>query len=148
MRFKASMIRPMVASSGESPSSSPQAVRTAGATWATTIFSGSSMASQTFSVSSLAVSAPTGQWVMHWPQSEQSASSMVFLPETLMVTREPVPSTVQIPSPWTFSQIWTQRMHLMHFSDFRNNGKFLFHGWCSNVWWKGISKIFRSLAIF
>ena len=76
--FIASRILPMVASSGARPRPSPQAARTAGATCATTILSLSSMALHTFSVSSLALKAPTGQWVIHWPQREQSASS-IFL---------------------------------------------------------------------
>ena len=73
------------------------------------------------------VRAPTGQWVMHWPQSEQSASSMVFRAGN--IDGHPGTGALHGPDPQslgTFSQIWTQRMHLMHFSDFRNNGKFLF----------------------
>ena len=102
MRFKASMIRPMVASSGESPSSSPQAVRTAGATWATTILSGSSMASQTFFRI-----VPGSQCPHRAVGDALAAERAVRLLDGLSagnIDGHPGtgPSTVQIPSPWTF----------------------------------------------
>ena len=67
-------MRSMVACSRGRPKASPQAVRTAGATWTTVVISGSARASSTRLVSSRAVRAPVGQWVTHWPQKVQSLS--------------------------------------------------------------------------
>ena len=63
-----------------------------------------------------------GQWVTHWPQKVQSEVFRVRLPETSTVVREPVPARSQIPMVWTFSQIWTQRIHLMHLLACRTSG--------------------------
>ena len=104
----------MVASSRFRPKYSPQAVRTAGATWTTVILSGSARAAKARPVSSRSRRPPTGQWVMHWPHRAQSESLMTRLPDTSMVVRPPVPATSQIPRDWTLSQTWTHRMHLMH----------------------------------
>ena len=103
------------------------------------------MASHTFSVSSRSRRAPTGQWVMHWPQRAQSASVILRLPLTLTVVLEPVLVTSQMPSPCTLSQTWMQRMHLMHFSVSRMSGKLLSHGECSIRSLNGRSMMFRSL---
>ena len=146
--MSASRIFPTVASSGSRFSSSLQAVRTAGATCAITILSGLAMAFHTFSVSSLARSAPTGQWVMHWPHREQSASSMHLWPPTLMVVLEPVPSTSHTLSPCILSHTCTQRMHLIHLEESRIRGKFLFHGCLSISDLYGLSNIFKSFATF
>ena len=81
-----------------------------------TIFSGSSMASISFSVSSRSFRAPTGQWVMHWPQSAHLESSRRYTPATSTAVREPVLTRSQMPEAWILSQTWMQRMHLMHFA--------------------------------
>ena len=104
----------MVASSRERPKYSPQAVRTAGATWTTVIFSGSARAAKAFWVSSRSRRPPTGQWVMHWPHRAQSESLMTRLLDTSTVVRPPVPATSQMLRDWTLSHTWTQRIHLMH----------------------------------
>ena len=104
------------------PKDSAQATRTAGAICTTVVISGSARASSTFTVSSRAVRAPVGQWVTHWPQKVQSEVFRVRLPETSTVVREPVPARSQIPMVWTFSQIWTQRIHLMHLLACRTSG--------------------------
>ena len=52
----------------------------------------------------------------------QSEVFRVRLPETSTVVREPVPARSQIPMVWTFSQIWTQRIHLMHLLACRTSG--------------------------
>ena len=57
-----------VAKSLARPNCSAQAARTAGATCATVMTFGSSIASKTSPVSSRSRSAAVGQWVMHWPQ--------------------------------------------------------------------------------
>ena len=64
-RRSAQARRSTVASSRGMPSSSPQALRTAGAICTSTILSGSAMASNTVSVSSRSRRAPVGQCVMH-----------------------------------------------------------------------------------
>ena len=107
-------MRPMVASSRFSPNASPQAARTAGATWTTVILSGSARAAKARWVSSRSRRPPTGQWVMHWPHRAQSESLMTRLSDTSMVVRPPVPARSQMDRDWTLSQIWMQRMHLMH----------------------------------
>ena len=138
----------MVASSRPKPIRSPQAARTAGATCTTVITSLFSIASQTFSVSSRARNADVGQWVIHCPQREQSASSILRPPETLIDVREPVPTRSHICRLWILSQIWMQRIHLIHLLESRINGKSLFHGIRSISVWKGTSIILKSLAIF
>ena len=72
MRFNAATMRPTVACRGGRPKDSAQAARTAGATWTTTVTSGSARAQKALLVSSRTVSAPVGQWVTHWPQKVQS----------------------------------------------------------------------------
>ena len=72
MRFSAATMRPAVACRGGRPKDSAQATRTAGATWTTTVTSGSARAQKTLLVSSRTVRAPVGQWVTHWPQKTQS----------------------------------------------------------------------------
>ena len=113
----------MVDASGARPNSSPQEVRTAGATCTMTVFLGSAMAASTRSVSSRSRSAPVGQWVMHWPHAAQSTVEMGFLPRT--PTEACVERLVrsQTPTPWTFSQTWTHRRHFTHFSLSRQSGK-------------------------
>ena len=107
-------MRSMVACSRGMSKYSPQAVRTAGATWTTVIFSGSARASKALWVSSRSRRPPTGQWVMHWPHRAQSESLMTRLPDTSMVVRPPVPARSQMPKVWIFSHTWMHRMHLMH----------------------------------
>ena len=114
--------RRTVAISRGRPCVSPQAARTAGAICTTVILSGSRSASRTSRVSSRSRSAPTGQWVMHWPHSEQSESLMRRLYVTSTVVREPEPLMPQTPSVWIFSQYCTQRIHLMHFCTLRYSG--------------------------
>ena len=99
-------MRSMVACSRGMSKYSPQAVRTAGATWTTVILSESARASKARWVSSRSRRPPTGQWVMHWPHRAQS--------ESLMTRRPPVPARSQMPRVWTFSHTWMHRMHLMH----------------------------------
>ena len=142
------MILPTVASSRESPSASPHAARTAGATCATTIFFLSAIASHTFSVSSRSRRAPTGQCVIHWPQREQETSLIFLFPVTLMVVLEPVLVTSQILSPCILSQIWIQRIHLIHLRESRISGKVLSHGRFSKRSLNGRSIRFRSFATF
>ena len=101
----AAVISPMVAFSGAMPSDSPQAVRTAGATCTTVISLGSAKARYTSAVSSRSRRPPTGQWVTHWPHSEQSESLITILPETSMVVRPPVPARSHTLRVCTFSQI-------------------------------------------
>ena len=62
----------------------------------TVIFWGSANASHTLPVSSCSCSAPTGQWVIHWPQNVQSDSPSVRNRPTPTVVRVPVPTTSQI----------------------------------------------------
>ena len=104
----------MVACSRGSPKASPQAVRTAGATWTTVILSGSARAAKARWVSSRSRRPPVGQWVMHWPHRAQSESYMTRLLDTSMVVRLPVPATSQMLRDWILSHTWMQRMHLMH----------------------------------
>ena len=79
-------------------------------------------------MSSRSRSAATGQCVMHWPQAEQSASS-IFRPfATPTVVRLPVFITSQTLRLWILSQIWMQRMHLMHLLLSRMSGNSSFQG--------------------
>ena len=105
------------------PNASPHAVRTAGAICTTVTLSGAASAAKAFAVSSRSRSAPVGQWVMHWPQSEQSDSLIKRLPETSIVVREPEPLTSQTESDCTLSHTCTHRMHLMHLLVSRYRGK-------------------------
>ena len=107
-------MRSMVASSRDRPKASPQAVRTAGATWTTVILSGSARAENTSMVSSRSRRPPVGQWVMHWPHRAQSESFMTRFPDTSIMVRPPVPDTSQMLSVCTLSHTWMQRIHLMH----------------------------------
>ena len=59
---------------------------------------------------------------MHWPHSAQSDSVMRRLWDTPTVVREPVLATSQMFTPCTFSQIWMQRIHLMHLDASRTSG--------------------------
>ena len=128
MRFKAATIFPSVKSSGASPSSSPHAARTAGATCTTVIREDSANAWNTFGMSKRSLRAPVGQWVIHWPHRVQSLVSMVLLPATSTVVREPVFCTSHTRISCTLSQICTQRIHLIHFLESRIRGKLLSHG--------------------
>ena len=107
-------MRLTVAFSGGRPRLSPQAARTAGAICTTVMISGFSIAANAFSVTLRSRSAPVGQWVMHWPQSTQSLSLMRRLWLTSTRVRLPVPDKSQTFTFCTLSQIWMQRMHLMH----------------------------------
>ena len=98
-------------------------MRTAGAIWTTVTVSGSSMARSTAWTSSRSRNAPTGQWVMHWPHSEQSASRMVRFSDTLTRVWLPVATRSQTFRLWTLSQIWMQRIHSMHLVVSRIRGK-------------------------
>ena len=88
-------------------------------------FSSSSMAFHTFSVSSLAPSAPTGQCVMHCPQREQSASSNCLMPCYIYGCSENLflldPNGLK---PCTLSQTWIQRIHLIHLEESLISWKF------------------------
>ena len=148
MRFNAATILPSEASSPCSPSSSPHAVLTAGATWTTVIFSGSASAANALSVSSRSLSAPVGQWVIHCPHRVQSEQSMVLLSATSTVVRDPVFCTSQTCMAWTLSQICTHRIHLMHFLESLIRGKEWSQGVSGTSSVKGTSRIPRSLDIF
>ena len=65
---------------------------------------------------------------MHCPQMEQSASSILRPFATPTVVRLPVFITSQTLRLCTLSQIWMQRMHLMHLLLSRMSGKSAFHG--------------------
>ena len=112
----------VAAGPGVRPISSAQATRTAGATWTTVVRAGSARMSSTFSVSSRSLRAAVGQWVTHCPQKAQSASVIFRLRLTFTVTREPVPATSQMLSPWILSHTWIQRIHLMHLLSCRMRG--------------------------
>ena len=120
---RAAAKRPGVASSRESPRPSPQAVRTAGATCTTVSTAGSRMASMMRLTSSRAVSAPVGQWVMHWPHRAHPASAMGRLSRTMIFVEGPTPVKSHTAQCCTFSQMATQRMHLMHLLLSRCSGK-------------------------
>ncbi len=122
-RRSAQARRSTVASSRGMPSSSPQALRTAGAICTSTILSGSAMASNTVSVSSRSRRAPVGQCVMHWPHATQSVLPIGARPRvpTAVCVARLVRS--QIPKPCTLSHTLMQRMHLMHLSLSRMMGK-------------------------
>lgn len=125
---RAAAKRPGVASSRESPTPSPQAARTAGATCTTVSTVGSRMASMMRLTSSRAVRAPVGQWVMHWPHSAQPASAMGRLSRTITFIEGPAPVKSHTPQCCTLSQMATQRMHLMHLLLSRCSGKVASHG--------------------
>ena len=110
------------------PRLSPQAARTAGATWKTTSFVGSQRASKTSSVSSRSRRAPTGQWLTHWPQRAQLASFMRRPPLMRTVVWAPEPVTSHTPRDCTRSQTDTQRRHLMHLELSRRMGRVLSQG--------------------
>ena len=130
MRLSTAARRSTVATSGGSPNSSPQAARTAGATWMRVIFSGLAMASKTRSVSSRSRSAPTGQWVMHWPQRAQSVSAMGRMPATFTAEWLERLTRSHTPVACILSHTWMQRMHLMHLSLSRMRGKLRSHSSC------------------
>ena len=111
-----------VASSRGMPVSSAQAVRTAGATCTMTILSGSDRAFQTFSLSSRARRAATGQCVMHWPQRVH-----VYCTRPTRV-RAPALIRSHTCMPWTLSQTEMQRMQRMHLVSSRIRGNVLSHG--------------------
>ena len=140
------MIFPIVASSLERPRASPHAARTAGATCATTTFFLSAIALHTSSVSSRSRSAPTGQCVIHCPHREQDTSLIFLFPLTLIVVLEPVLVTSQMFSPWILSQIWIQRIHLIHLRESRMSGNVLSQGVSSKRSLNGRSIRFRSFA--
>ena len=144
----AATIRFSVAASALTPTASPQAARTAGATWTTTIFSGSATAWRTLWVSSRTVSAPTGQWVMHCPHRAQFTSRMLFPPATSTLARFPVPVKDQTPRVCTFSHTLTQRRHWIHREASRTSGKVLSHLLEKGFFSKGSSCRFRSRATF
>ena len=86
------------------PNASPQAARTAGAIWTTVTLPSDRRARKTpWRCRPVRAERRLGQWVMHWPHSEQSASLMKRLPETSMVVREPEPLTSQMESDCTLS---------------------------------------------
>ena len=73
--------------------------------------------------SSRAVSAPVGQWVMHWPHRAHPASAMGRLSRTMIFVEGPTPVKSHTAQCCTFSQMATQRMHLMHLLLSRCSGK-------------------------
>ena len=86
-------------------------MRVAGAICTTVVTSGSAIAARRRAISSRSESAPTGQWVMHWPHATQPASRIVRLSATPMLEREPVPMNSHTPMPCSFLQAATQRPH-------------------------------------
>ena len=74
---------------GSRPKHSPIAARGLGAVWMITCFSGLSIACQTSSVGSLALSAPVGQRLMHWPQLMQTTSASGLSMKVVTLVRSP-----------------------------------------------------------
>ena len=103
MALSEATILPTVASSGFIPKYWPQAPRTAGAICTTVIRSGSAIALKARSVSSRACSAPTGQWVTHWPHRAQLTSVRFSPSRTATVERLPVFFRSHTPSVWMCS---------------------------------------------
>ena len=152
MRLRAVARRFSVATSAGRSKISPQAARTAGATWTTTTFSGSLRAPprpKMALVSSRDRRALTGQWVMHWPHRAQSALRMSRPPETPTVVWEPVPTMSQTLRDWTLSQKEMQRMHLTHLLSLRIRGKLSSQLSAGYSWRKFmVSSMLMELAIF
>ena len=73
--------------------------------------------------SSRAASAPVGQWVMHWPHRAHPTSAMGRLSRTMIFVDGPTPVKSHTAQCCTFSQMATQRMHLMHLLLSRCSGK-------------------------
>ncbi len=72
---------------------------------------------------------------------------MIFLfPFTLIVVLEPVLVTSQMFSPWILSQIWIQRIHLIHLRESRMSGNVLSQGVSSKRSLNGRSIRFRSFC--
>ena len=97
--------------------------------------------------SSRAVSAPTGQWVMHCPHREQSTSLNFLLSFTPIVVRYPEPLRSQTFRLCTLSQIWMQRMHFTHLVASLIRGSRLSQRNTSAIFLYSLLNIPRSLAM-
>ncbi len=99
---------------GSRPKHSPMAERGAGAVWMTTCLPGSSIAAQTWSVSSLAYRAPVGQRLMHCPQLMQTTSPSGRSPNVVMSVWSLRFTASSTPTSCRSMQVRTQRRQRMH----------------------------------
>ena len=68
---------------------------------------------------------PTGQWVIHWPQREQSESFMLRFRDTSTVVREPVLAISQTFRDWNYHRTGYSAYILIHLPASRINGSLL-----------------------
>ena len=88
----AASIFPVTRVPGGYPNSSPNAARTAGASWATTNLVGSFIASKISSIYSFSVMAPTGQTIEHCPQFVHATSLMSLPKAGSTLASKPLPT--------------------------------------------------------
>ena len=96
------------------PNSSPSAALTAGAVCTTTWMSLLCSASQTRSVSSRSLSAPTGQTLIHCPQLMQGTSASDLSNAEPTIVLNPLSLVSMTPTCCTFLHIFTQRLQSTH----------------------------------